>query len=51
MTEELTVRRIVVGVDGSEQSKHALRWAIEQAGMTGAVVAAVGVWQYPSTYA
>ena len=51
MTEEVNVRRIVVGVDGSEQSKRALRWAIEQAGLTAATVEAVGVWQYPSIYA
>jgi nucleotide-binding universal stress UspA family protein len=51
MTEEVNARRIVVGVDGSEQSKRALRWAIEQAGLTAATVEAVGVWQYPSTYA
>jgi nucleotide-binding universal stress UspA family protein len=33
--------RIVVGVDGFESSKAALRWAIHQAKMTGAVVEAV----------
>jgi hypothetical protein len=32
------VRRIVVGVDGFESSKAALRWAIHQANLTGAVV-------------
>jgi len=51
MTEEVNVRRIVVGVDGSEPSKQALRWAIEQARITGATVEAVGVWDYPSIYA
>ena len=39
--------RIVVGVDGSEGSRHALRWAARQAGFTGAVVEAVIAWQYP----
>lgn len=39
--------RIVVGVDGSEGSKDALRWAIRQAGFTGAVVEPVIAWQYP----
>jgi nucleotide-binding universal stress UspA family protein len=31
-----TVPRIVVGVDGFESSKAALRWAIHQAKLTGA---------------
>jgi nucleotide-binding universal stress UspA family protein len=39
--------RIVVGVDGSESSKAALRWAICQAKLTGAVVEAVTTWQVP----
>ena len=42
------VRRIVVGVDGFESSKAALRWAIHQAGLTGAVVEAVTAWQIPA---
>jgi nucleotide-binding universal stress UspA family protein len=40
-------RRIVVGVDGFESSKAALRWAIHQAKLTGAVVDAVTAWQVP----
>jgi len=40
-----------VGIDGSEPSRQALRWATEQAGLTGATVEAVGVWEYPATYA
>ena len=43
-------RRIVVGVDGSEPSKLALRWAIRQAKLTGGSVDAVIAWRYPSTY-
>ena len=39
--------RIVVGVDGFESSKAALRWAIHQAKLTGAVVEAVTAWQIP----
>jgi nucleotide-binding universal stress UspA family protein len=39
--------RIVVGVDGSPISKIALRWAIDQARLTGATVDAVLAWQYP----
>jgi acyl-CoA synthetase (AMP-forming)/AMP-acid ligase II len=37
---------IVVGVDGSEASKAALRWAAAQAGRTGAAVQAVTAWEY-----
>jgi len=43
-------KRIVVGVDGSESSKAALRWAIRQARLTGCSVDAVTAWRYPSTY-
>jgi nucleotide-binding universal stress UspA family protein len=41
-------RRIVVGVDGSEPSKSALRWAIGQAKLTGGSVDAVIAWRHPS---
>jgi nucleotide-binding universal stress UspA family protein len=40
--------RIVVGVDGFESSKAALRWAIKQAKLTGAVVEAVTAWHIPA---
>ncbi len=39
--------RIVVGVDGFGPSKAALRWAIDQAKLTGAVVEAVTAWHIP----
>ena len=42
--------RIVVGVDGSESSKHALRWAARQAGFTGATLEAVTGWEYPAFF-
>jgi nucleotide-binding universal stress UspA family protein len=42
-----TVPRIVVGVDGFESSTAALRWAIHQAKLTGAVVDAVTTWHIP----
>jgi len=45
-----TQGRIVVGVDGSEGSKHALRWAARQAEYTGAVLEAINAWDYPATY-
>ena len=38
--------RIVVGVDGSESSKDALRWAKAQADATGAELVAVAAWSY-----
>jgi nucleotide-binding universal stress UspA family protein len=38
---------IVVGVDGSENSIAALRWAANQAALTGADVRAVFVWEFP----
>jgi nucleotide-binding universal stress UspA family protein len=39
---------IVVGVDGSESSRAALRWAARVAGARGATVRAVASWQYPA---
>jgi nucleotide-binding universal stress UspA family protein len=41
-------RRIVVGVDGFESSKAALRWAIRQAKLTGAEVEAITAWHIPA---
>src|SRR5581483_9962028 len=39
--------RIVVGVDGSEPSKEALRWAAQQAEMTGSELEVVMTWNIP----
>jgi nucleotide-binding universal stress UspA family protein len=36
--------KIVVGVDGSEPSEHALAWAIEEAGLRDARVEVVTAW-------
>ena len=41
-------RVIVVGVDGSQASRDALRWAAEQARLTGASVRAVSSWRWPN---
>jgi nucleotide-binding universal stress UspA family protein len=41
---------IVVGVDGSDGSRAALRWALEEAALRGARLEAVVTWQVP-TYA
>lgn len=40
--------RIVVGVDGSEPSLKALRWAVRQSELTGDTVEAVMSWEYPA---
>lgn len=41
--------RIVVGVDGSDQSAAALRWAVGQAGATGSEVEVVVAYEMPVT--
>lgn len=38
---------IVVGVDGSDSSIEALRWAVRQAELTHGVVEAVTAWDFP----
>ncbi len=43
-------RRIVVGVDGSKQSKAALRWAVRQAETIGGVIDAVIAWEVWTTF-
>jgi len=47
----MSEHRIVVGVDGSESSKAALAWAVDQAELTDADVEAVIAWQYPIAFA
>lgn len=42
-----TMRKIVVGLDGSPDSLRALEWAYDEALSTGAEVAAVHAWIYP----
>jgi nucleotide-binding universal stress UspA family protein len=39
---------IVVGVDGSDASNDALRWAARQAELTGSALVAVNSWQFPA---
>jgi nucleotide-binding universal stress UspA family protein len=41
---------IVVGVDGSDASLDAVRWAVRQAELTGWNLEAVISWQFPNTY-
>jgi len=42
--------RIVVGVDGSEQSKSALRWAARIADAIDGRIEAIMVWEFVSSY-
>lgn len=42
--------RIVVGVDGSEGSAEALRWAVDEAKLRSATLEVVMTWQYPALY-
>jgi nucleotide-binding universal stress UspA family protein len=41
---------IVVGVDGSQSSMDALRWAAAQAKLTGASLEVVAAWEYPTSF-
>lgn len=47
---EETGCRIVVGVDGSENSTYALEWAAHQAEMTGSTLEGVITWQWPMAF-
>ncbi|MGY1708802.1 universal stress protein [Geodermatophilus sp. SYSU D00758] len=42
--------RVVVGVGGSPSCGPALRWAAEQAGLTGSELSAVVAWDLPASY-
>ena len=42
--------RVVVGVDGSESSLDALRYAVRQAALLHGTVTVVAAWQYPMSY-
>jgi hypothetical protein len=50
MTTQLKPSRIVVGIDGSEESKRALRWAAKLAADLDAGVDAIAAWRYPVAY-
>jgi len=39
---------IVVGIDGSDTSRDAMRWALSQAALTGAELRAVSSWRWPN---
>jgi nucleotide-binding universal stress UspA family protein len=42
--------RIVVGVDGSESSRQALRWAVRQAQLIGGRLDVVTTWELPTSF-
>ncbi|HUC25050.1 MAG TPA: universal stress protein [Streptosporangiaceae bacterium] len=49
-TEGGSAQRVVVGVDGSDVSIVALKWAANYAAATGASVTVVLSWHYPAAY-
>lgn len=46
-SDPTAVRPVLVGVDGSAESRGALRWAVDFGRMSGAPVEAVAAWTYP----
>ncbi|MET8946873.1 universal stress protein [Streptomyces sp. NPDC004542] len=50
MDKDASGPKVVVGVDGSESSYAALRWAVRYAGLVGGTVDAVSVWELPGRY-
>jgi nucleotide-binding universal stress UspA family protein len=47
MVEHSDTRFVIVGVDGSDRSTDALRWALRQARHTGAAVRVILCWEEP----
>ncbi|MEV5010833.1 universal stress protein [Streptomyces sp. NPDC055692] len=50
MDRDVSEHRVVVGVDGSQSSYEALRWAVRYAGLVDGIVQAVAVWELPGLY-
>jgi nucleotide-binding universal stress UspA family protein len=46
----MSAGRVIVGVDGSEASRRALRWAADYAVAMDAHIEALAVWEMPATY-
>lgn len=44
-----TTQKIVVGIDGSKESRLALRWALQEAKLRGATLRIVHTWSLPHT--
>jgi nucleotide-binding universal stress UspA family protein len=49
-TNEKRSHEIVVGIDGSESSENALRWAARLAPALGATIHAIVAWEYPIVF-
>jgi len=47
LPKEKTTERIVVGVDGSEAARTALRWALDEARIRNATIDVVSAWHVP----
>ena len=50
MADTERIPLIVIGIDGSDSSINALRWALAQAEVTGASIEAVAAWQWPTSW-
>ncbi|MGP9617018.1 universal stress protein [Arthrobacter sp. AOP36-A1-22] len=50
MNEIMATKPVVVGVDGSDDSKAALKWAVEYGQRYEAPVEALAVWDIPTSY-
>jgi nucleotide-binding universal stress UspA family protein len=48
--KECAMKNIVVGVDGSQGSIEALRWAVAEANLHGAKLRAITAWEFPYLY-
>jgi nucleotide-binding universal stress UspA family protein len=49
-SEDPSRHPIVVGIDGSESSLHAVRWAVHQAELTGSPLEVIMTWEWPPSY-
>jgi nucleotide-binding universal stress UspA family protein len=49
-TEFAPFKLIVAGVDGSDESIRALRWAAHQAALSGSALEAIMTWEWPTSY-
>jgi nucleotide-binding universal stress UspA family protein len=49
-SEDPSPHPIVVGIDGSEPSLHAVRWAARQAELTGSPLEVIMTWEWPASY-